>query len=162
MFDKKKSNYVNMLKKGLFLDDYNVLIEWDIEESELKQKIILFNNLSITENHPLKTITYSLQSKILNSETPFMLSFHFKEGKLRAVYLSGGSTDVCAEKYFDAIQNFLESKLGKPNYLYILDKLFSDKEDIIYGWKIGKIKIKHQLFDLKSRTTLEIMVLDER
>lgn len=157
MFDNIINKYVHNLLRGLFLDDYNVLIEWDMSPSQLKDKISVFDSFFVL-NYTSKLVSYNIESKLFDSHNTFAISFNYMREKMKSVNIWQKQMKMPLYKNFEEMQIFLESKLGKPNYARSVKKLFRDKDDVVYIWKRKNVKIEHQLFDLKSRETLEILL----
>ena len=151
------NKYVCVLSKGLFLDDYKTLIEWGISPSQLKDKIFPSDSLIVSE-HTSNCISYGIESKLFDSHNTFAISFNYIREKMKSVNIWQKETKMPLYKHFEEMQIFLESRFGKPNCALSVKKLFRDKDDIVYIWKRKNVKIEHQLFDLKSRETLEILL----
>lgn len=147
------------ISKGLYLEDHNIFIEWQISQKDFLEKIGNVESLETVENIEFNVVMYCVQSKILGSSERFAISFNFVKGKMTSISLGKETLGLSIEEYFAQMQSFLESKFGKPKGISnLLVKVFKNKEDTVYKWNVNNLIIVHSLFDLNSRTTLEIVI----
>lgn len=152
-------DYKLELSKGLYLEDYDVLIELKISQKDLLEKIGNIKSLEIVENIEFNVIRFCVQSNIFDSSERFAIAFNFVKGKMTSISLGKETLGLSIEEYFAQIQSFLESKFGKPKGIVnFFGKIFKEKDDKIFTWSFNNIKIVHSLFDCNNRSTLDIII----
>ena len=148
--------YHKFLKEGIYLDDYNVFINWSVNQKSLTETIGGFNSFD------LKTIgkntIYFIKSRLFGSEKRFLIAFNFIKDKMISIDLSIENSGQDSKECFYELYEFLKDKFGKPNVHNFIEKLFKEKEDKIFKWKINDVKIVLSLFDFNLRSSIEIIV----
>ena len=109
MFDNIINKYVCNLSRGLFLDDYNVLIEWDMSPSQLKDKISVFDSFFVL-NYTSKLVSYNIESKLFDSHNTFAISFNYMREKMKSVNIWQKETAMPLDQNFEEMQE-LETRL---------------------------------------------------
>ena len=145
--------YKKDLSKGLFLDSYEILIEWKISENDFLEKIKDID-YEKEEHKDFKCSLYRIKTSVLNLDKIFRFTFNFVNKKLRSI-------SVTNYKYFiknindsySVVNKFLEKNLGSPN------KIYEVNDEVTTVWKFRLIKIVHSLinrFGLEER--LQIII----
>lgn len=122
-------NSINILEKGLYLENYKVLIEWTMSFETFENEIKSID-FSHNENVNFSYDGYSLQSKILNLPYDFLITFNFIKKVLTTVNLSVISQENLS---FEKNQLEFEKVLGKANQINKFN----------FCWKFKTVKIMH-------------------
>lgn len=148
------------LQKGIYLEDNNILIEWNISAQELSEKISKIKGFEVIENKDFNYRGYNIQSKILGFSDELKITFNFVNDRVTSINIWQQNVVFNIENNFNRIQTLLEERIGKPNGLSkVLSNIFKFKGERTCKWKIGRIEIVHSLFERDGlQESLEVKV----
>ena len=137
------------LSQGLFINDYNTIVRWQISRKEFvlqiptaEHSIVDFNNIN----------GYSIQSKLFELPYSFRLTFVFKNENLQSI-------NIGSEQFidFDTLSSELENIFGSPK---VQKRLFSNKGEKKHVWKFDgcRLELFTEFYDGDLRHGLRIII----
>jgi hypothetical protein len=146
-------DYKKALDIGLYLDDYNFFIDWYIDKKSLLAIFSHSIKYEIAEDSQFEYCGFRVIAKVFGLKEAIGITFNFVKEKMTSVNIYGYNLTPQNSVYdnyiaFEAMQNYLEEILGKPNnFSKFFSKFFETKDSRTYKWHFNKVTVKHYIFD---------------
>lgn len=132
------------ISNGIYLDSYNVFIQWDCNEKLFNEKIKTIG-FTCNTNSKFGYKGYRICTKLFSLPYNFVVTFNFVHEVLTSVNVCIGQRH---ELTFDSMQKILVNLFGKAKSI-----------SKYYYWKCGHVIIKHYIINtFSTNEIIEIVV----